>query len=226
MRLLILIIITYNLSFGNIFSQETIIITKYFGNGKQIAEQTSVLKSNPKIKQGRYCSYYYQPDASYSGYSDSWIKVEGYYNHNVKDSIWRMFNDPKKPGDRLLTEEHYKNGKKTGIWLRWLEDYVYERYDYDKNRQLTPLIKVNNSSVSYPEEAEKRRIEGTVELKVIYNSDYSIQSTQNLSNSDPVLLKPVLDLAKIKSDLLKKYSSYFKDTIIKDEIITVNFRLE
>jgi hypothetical protein len=208
---------------GFIYSQDTKTIIHYFPDSKQIRETISVLADNPNIKHGKYVLYYYKPPiVDYATYSNSWIQKEGFYNHDIKDSVWKDYKHPKF-SDWLEKEEHYKMGKKIGIWLNWVELNVYERYDYDKNKKLIPLILTK--SIDYPQKAQENGIGGEVILKVKYNVDYTISSIDCLSNNDSILIRPVIVFAKHKSDLLRKYAINIKDTFMREETIVIDFKM-
>ena len=87
-----------------------------------LREKYEVLKSNHRIKQGRYTLIAY-----YSGK----ILTTGFYNNNKKDSVWREFDNK----DHVIVEGHYKDGKKIGEWNYYGNNWVLtDTYDFDRHR--------------------------------------------------------------------------------------------
>jgi hypothetical protein len=197
----------------------------YYTDSKQIKDSICVLSNKPQIKHGRYFVFYNKPKKiPFSSYTNLWIKTEGYYFNNLKDSDWKEYNDPLKPGCRLIKEGHYKKGKRVGIWKTLKDKCVYERFDYDKNKKLFPIFKIKDPK--YPAEALDKNLEGKVQLKVKYNDDYSIKSIESLIPVDSIFIKPMIEIANLKSNLLKKYAIEFTDTVIRIEIFTMDYRLK
>jgi hypothetical protein len=211
-------IITFLLitGFNILHCQTTKFLITYYPNTRLIKDSTSVLIDNPKIKHGRYISFYKKPKNS-EYYIFSLIKIEGFYFNNIKDSIWREYSEPLKHQYPLDKEEHYNKGEKVGIWKTRVEEFVYERFDYNKNVKLFPIIEKERPE--YPSEAMDKMITGKVKLRVRYNDDYSIKSIESLISVDSILLKPMIEIAKRKSGYLRKYAIEFKDTVISEEIL-------
>lgn len=224
-RFISIITILLIVGFDNLNCQTTRYLITYYPNSKLVKDSTSVLIDKPQIKHGRFISYYNKPvNSSYSSNTNTWIKTEGFYFNNLKDSVWRDYKDPLKAGYRLIKEEHYSKGKKIGIWKKQIDKFVYERFDYDKNKKLFPFFE--SVVPIYPNEAIDKEIECKVQLRVTYNDDYSIRTIESLLPADSMFIRPMIEIAKNKSEMLKKYATEFKDTIIREEIFKVDYRLK
>ena len=106
---------------GQCLAQETTKMTRDTG---LFREKFEVLKSDPKIKQGKY---------AFSVISSGKILTSGFYKNNKKDGLWDEYNN----AGYVVAEGKYADGKKVGVWnyygKMWVED---NKYDFTKN-QLT-----------------------------------------------------------------------------------------
>ncbi|WP_165852060.1 energy transducer TonB [Mucilaginibacter terrenus] len=97
-----------------------------FAQTKRVTRETPqgtvkyfVLKSDKKIKTGSYEIY------AENGPS---VTVRGFYKDDLKDSLWQFFAQQK-----LVAEEHYKNGNKCDIWTGYNRGFERLKYDPVKN---------------------------------------------------------------------------------------------
>ncbi len=236
----ILLIILTTFCFGQKVKQ----ITLKFPKSKQVSQSYFVLKSNKKIKNGEYVSYFRLSKTDLqlveNGIIDlkNYIKEKGNYLNNKKEGEWieNTSSSKRKKGK-------YVNGKKTGIWITFLNgekiasfDYdlnkkigiwltrkengrVFERYDYDKNVKLQPIIRFN---ISYPNIAKENGIQGIVKISYQVNSDCSINSIRVVESLSKECDQAGIDAVKEYGELFKKYGF---DCENKTEEKEFNFKL-
>ncbi|HOY90162.1 MAG TPA: energy transducer TonB, partial [Bacteroidales bacterium] len=107
------------------------------------------------------------------------------------------------------------NGKRVGIWNTYKENgRVIERYDYDNNIQLEPIISI---VIPYPDIARENGIQGTVRIRYHINNDCSIDNITIIQSLSPECDQAAIDAMKILSDLSKKYSKKCVDTTIEND---------
>ncbi|MCK4664421.1 MAG: TonB family protein [Bacteroidales bacterium] len=204
-----------------------------FDKSKQISQSYFVLKSDKKIKYGEYISYFRLSNKDLKLVEngiiniDDYIKQKGNYYNGKKEGEWienissskllkGKYKDEKKIGvwDTYFHGEKtssfdYDNNKKVGIWLTRKENgKVFERYDFDNNIQLHPIIRFN---ISYPNIAMENEIQGTVKVKYHINSDCSIDNItiiQSLSNECD---QAAINAIKKYGELFKKYNKNCED---------------
>jgi len=84
-------------------------------------EKYTVLKSDPRIRQGKY-TLYDRPTGK--------ILTTGFYTNNKKNGIWRDYNYK----DRVIAEGEYKDGQKVGEW-KYYDDLwrLSDKYDFSRN---------------------------------------------------------------------------------------------
>ena len=227
------------------FCQDIKRIEKKFDKSKQVSEIYYVLKSDKTIiKQGEYISYFRLTDndkcliESGNKKKEDYVKEKGNYINNKKDGIWieknsltkkdsGQYNNGQKIGvwDSYLYKEKissydYDNKKKVGIWLTFKENNrVIERYDYDKNIQLEPII---GFSISYPNIAKENGIQGIVRVRYHVNTDCTIDQYEIIQSLSEECDKEVLNAMKEYCELYKKYS---KNCVDKYEEMDINFKL-
>ncbi len=226
------------------YSQEVKRIVVKFHKSKQISQSYYVLKSDKKIKHGEYVSYFrlYNKDLKlaenkttnfdeyirhkgkyhYGKKEGEWIenissskKQKGKYINGEKIGVWNIFYN----GEKISSFDH-DNNKKIGIWLTRKENgKVYERYDFDNNIQLQPLIRVN---ISYPNIASENGIQGTVKIKYHINSDCSIDNIIVIQSLSTECDQETINSMKKYGELFKKYSTNCEDKYEEKEF---NFKL-
>lgn len=229
--------------------QEVKLIVFKFDNSDQKSETFTVLKSNKTIKHGEYKSYFKVNKDDLVGIKngiykeDDFIKEYGTYSEGKKNGFWieKITLDKKNEGN-------YKSGKKVGIWDSYLEkqkvssyDYdkkkkvgiwltytitqnwtVIEKYDYDKNKNLEPIIKFKLQD--YPKAAKENGIQGTVIMKLNRKSNCEVDSIQVLQSLSPDCDKMAVSTMMKYYDLYRKYKkSGCRDTVIIEKF---NFKLE
>ena len=185
-----------------------------------------VLKSNQSIKHEKYIRYYKIP-TNYTFTNDKWIKEEGFYNQNVKDSLWIYYKYPKRGNlvysNVILKEEKYNKGEKIGIWKQYIENgSVIKRYDYDLKKEIEPIY---NRYTNYPAIAREFEIEGIVKIKVEYNDSCSVKNITVYQSADKSLDKEALRSVKEIEDLKYKYRISRDCSTKRDTIYTLDFKL-
>jgi len=101
------------------FGQATTKVTK---DSLAFREKYEVLKSNPKIKQGKY---------SLSVISSDKILTTGYYKNNLKDGKWHEYNSQ----GYTVVEGTYRNGKKVGEWGYYGKMWeLVNKYNFDTHK--------------------------------------------------------------------------------------------
>lgn len=198
------------------FCQDVKKVVKKFDNSKQISESYYVLKSDKNIKHGEYISYFRYSDIDEklikNGIKkiEDFIKEKGNFYYGKKDGIWIEYvnKTEKRTGS-------YSNGKRVGIWNTYKENgRVIDRYDYDNNIQLEPIISI---VIPYPDIAQENGIQGTVRIRFHINNDCSIDNITIIQSLSPECDKAAIDAMKILSDLSKKYSKKCVDTTIEND---------
>jgi len=236
----ILLIILTTFCFGQNVKQ----ITVKFPKTKQISQSYFVLKSDKKIKNGEYVSYFrlsktdLQLVENEIIYLKDYIKEKGNYLNNKKEGEWieNMSSSKSKKGkyvngkktgiwSTFLNGEkiagfNYDLNKKTGIWLTRKENgRVFERYDYDKNVKLQPIIRFN---ISYPNIAKENGIQGIVKISYQVNSDCSINNIRVVESLSKECDQAGIDAVKEYGELFKKYGN---DCENKTEEKEFNFKM-
>ena len=87
-------------------------------------EEYTVLKSNPKVRQGLY--------RKYVGMKQVTLVTEGYYTKGQKDSLWIERNLGAQGGAR----GHYRQDQKMGVWEYYAKGEIEQRYDYTQQKLL------------------------------------------------------------------------------------------
>lgn len=100
MRILFLLLLSFTIKSG--FGQETKVVEEKIDF--QVIKYT-VLKSNPKVKHGKYQAF---------DYKGKTLELEGYYKNGLKDSIWTTYS---YDGKSITSTGTYINDLKTGTWL-------------------------------------------------------------------------------------------------------------
>ena len=110
---------------------------------------------------------------------------------------------------------------KVGIWITVREKgQVSERFDYDNNKKLPPIIQVN---ISYPKRAMEAGLQGTVSISYKIHDDCSISDvlvTQSLSADCD---EAVINVIKTISRFSMKYGVDCKE---KQETYSLEFKLD
>lgn len=100
-------------------------------------EKYYVLEKNHDIKEGEYKVY---------GFFQGYLRVDGFYKNNLKDSLWRMY----AYGNKLLLEGKYKADKKTGTWTAYdSQNQIQVQYDYTNKSLLTFKSSATDTSMLY-----------------------------------------------------------------------------
>lgn len=206
-------------------SQPTKLITNKYSGINQISENYSVLKSDRITKHGPYMSYFRATKEEINdikkGYIklDHFIKMKGNYINGKKYGEWIEYSKPSV----FKSQGNYNDDKKVGIWLSSKEGgSVIEKYDYDHQIKIKPIIKVE---ILYPAKARDAGIEGHVKILYHVNSDCSISNFEIIQSVSNECDKEALSKLIKFGELSKKYSI---EPICKESIDTfkVNFRLK
>lgn len=140
---------------------------------------------------------------------------KGEYVNDKKVGIWNTFYN----GEKTASFDHDTN-KKIGVWLIRKENgKVLERYDYDNNIQLQPIIRFN---ISYPNIAKENEIQGIVKISYQINSDCSIDNIIVIKSLSSECDKAAIDAVKKYGELFKIYGNNCED---KNEEKEFNFKL-
>lgn len=221
-KLTILIILLTSLK---LISQPTKLIVNKFNGTKQISESYSVLKSDQQTKHGSYISYYRATKENLKdiekGYIklDNFLKIKGYYINGKRNGEWIEYSSP----SIFKSQGNYNQDKKVGVWLTSKEGgRVIEKYDYDSQIKIKPIIKVE---IRYPSKAREAGIEGIVKILYHVNSDCSYSDFKIIQSVSAECDKEALSKLIQFGVLAKKYSI---ETICKETIDTfkVNYKLE
>lgn len=223
-----------------IYCQDLKKIEKKFEHSKQISESYYVLKSDKNTKHGEYISYFRYSDIDESlikngiKKKEDFIKAKGNYVYGKKDGVWIEFvsktemdsgrySNGKKVGiwntywgSQKIRSFDYDNNKRVGIWLTFKENgLVTERYDYDNNIQLEPII---NLDIFYPEIAKEYGIQGIVKIQYHINADCSIDNISVVESLSPECDHAVINAMKKYAEMYKKYNKNCVDKIEEREI--------
>lgn len=178
---------------------------KKFNHSKQTAERYTVIKSNKQIRHGEYVSYFRIPENEYKKIKKDALKLEDYvkqkgnYLNGKKDGEWLEYAAPKILGSK----GNYKEDQKRGVWEIYKEQgQVVDRYDYDSNKKLKPLIKVD---IVYPKRAREAGIQGTVIVRYRIKNDCSIDNITIEKSVNPDCDKAAIDTIKRLGTLSQKY---------------------
>ncbi len=213
-----LIITTLILFSGILKGQETKTIIKYFHKSKQIMEMSDVLVANENIKHGQFVRYYRDEYYNIESNKGQYIQTQGNYFQNKKDSTWIYYK-----GHKLLKEENYTNGKKTGIWKTYLENgQVVKRYNYDMNQEIEPIIQFY---YIYPDRASDAGIEGIVEIYVKYNLDCKTDTIYVTKRANELLENSALRSVYEFEKLREKYSLRTDCSEKTDSTYVINYKL-
>ena len=197
------------------YSQETVLVETKFPDSKQISESFYVLKSNGKTKQGEYIAYFRISEEELKQIKkrilklDNYIKVKCNYENGKKNGDWVEHSS----STSMKKQGRYSMDKKVGVWLTYKEHgAVEERFDYDMNLKLQPLIHINTP---YPPIARENGIEGTVEISYKINSDCTVSNIQIekglTAECDTTAMKSIRRFG----ELLKKYGVVCNDSIAR-----------
>jgi TonB family protein len=200
------------------FSQERELVTLTFPESKQLSESFYVLKSDSKIKHGEYVSYFRISDDVFKQVQngqmklENYIKVKGNYDYGKKSGDWIEYSSPSV----LKFHGKYLANKKVGIWLTYKEHgQVEERYDYDRDLKLQPIIHLNTL---YPPMAREKGIEGTVMVSYKINSNCTVSNIQLdkrlEADCDSVAIRSIRRFG----ELLEEYGVVCTDSIVKQDI--------
>lgn len=213
-------ILIYNLT---AICQETKFVTKKFNSSKQISENYSVLKSDKQTKHGEYISYFLltaeESKQVKNGIQklEKFIKLKGIYKNGKKDGEWIEYSRP----FYFQTLGNYDSDKKVGIWLTSKEQgQVFERYDFDNNKKLQPIIKV---WAKYPKSAQDIGLQGTAIISYQINKDCSITNIILIKGLSSDCDKTAIEALSKTEALLKKYSQICED---KTDTTEVQFNLK
>jgi TonB family protein len=214
-----------------IYGQVTkLVVTK---NKGQISERFYVLQSDKTIKHGEYISYYTVMSDEYKKIKkgtlsiDEFFKEKGFYNLGKKDSLWIEYHAPQrtvtKMGSqsvygKIKSQGYYKDDKKVGVWLTFKEE-ITERFDYDLNKKLTPIIKIKPD---YPKSAIEAELQGKVVVRYKIHNDCSISDIEIIQSLSPDCDQSVIRMIKKLSTLYKKYQI---DCEEKTETMDLDFNL-
>jgi TonB family protein len=203
--------------------QDTLLVTEKFNDSKQISESFYVLKSDKKIKNGEYVSYFMMTDEEFKNVKkntsglDKFIHLKGRYKNGKKDGQWIEYSQPYV----LKTEGKYVADKKVGIWLTYKEKgKVTERFDYDINKKLSPVIQIN---AIYPDSARDSGIHGTVTIMFYTHPDCSISGIFVTQSLAPDFDKAAIVAINKFGELLKKYG---QDCQEKEVEINLHFKVD
>lgn len=101
------------------YAQETKTITK--DSAGKYEQSFEVLKSNSRIKQGKY---------TLTLLRKSKLFTTGFYKNNLRDSIWSEYDY----AGSLLAQGSYKDGKKNGEWIYYDgKSGIINKYDFSKD---------------------------------------------------------------------------------------------
>jgi TonB family protein len=215
-----------------ILAQGTKLIVKKV-HGKVI-EKYYVLKSDKTILHGEYTSFHPMSDTDAVhikhgiAKEEYFVKEKGYYRNGQKDSLWREYGTPKKTPSEdtygigrgvLLTKGKYKSDKKIGIWLTYKGE-VTERYDFDNNIQLKPIV---NIDIIYPDNAKTKKIEGSVKVRFKIHSDCSITDIEIIKSLSKDCDEAVINGINRYAELLK---THVKECDEKEEEQEIDFFLD
>ena len=202
------------------------IITKY-PNSKNVKEVYYVLKSDKNVKHGDYFLFFdgeiTTKDLKAKNTSEIvlGIKIKGRFTNNAKEGEWTYFKEP--TSNAKLEEGIYTNGKKSGIWEKYIEEgKVIKQFDFDNNTELPEVVRV---SLKYPSEARKNNIEGLVRVKITYDSCRAIDY-QILNDIGYGCGKAVVEVLKEKQNLEQKYGVEKLKCERSEEIIETRFKLQ
>lgn len=108
------------------FGQETKKVNRKYQN-PWYREEYSVLKSDPKIKQGLY--------RKYEGGALEKLTEEGYYTNGQKDSLWTEYSRWER--NTAKAKGHYRQGQKVGVWEYYAaKGELEQRYDHTRRELL------------------------------------------------------------------------------------------
>ena len=204
---------------GLLKGQETKTIIKYFNESKQIMEMSDVLVANEDFKHGQFVRYYRDEYSNLESNKNQHIQTKGNYFQNKKDGTWTYYK-----GYKLLKEENYSNGKKTGIWKTNLENgKVITRYNYELNQEIEPIIPLY---YMYPDRASYAGIEGIVEVYVKYNLDCKTDTIYITKRSNKLLDKSALRSVYEFEKLREKYSLRTDCSGKPDSTYLINYKLK
>jgi len=111
---------------NNLFSQETTFIVNPISNN--LKEEFYVLKNDKTIKSGFYKKTNF-----------NLMVEEGFYRNNIKDSIWKIYED-----GHLSGSGYYKDNNRIGIWEFFnSKNEVTQKYDFTTKELL--FVKDPNS---------------------------------------------------------------------------------
>jgi TonB family protein len=120
----------------------------------------------------------------------------------------------------LKEKGNYENGKKVGVWLISKENgQVFERFDFDHNKKLTPLIHVY---VHYPSSAREQNIEGIVTISFNTDKNCSVSNITIIKGLSKDCDKAALDAIREVAVLMKKYG---EDCEEKVETLDLKFAI-
>ena len=124
----------------NVFGQQTVKIKKQkiyewgtpYPKHKEIFY---VLRTDNSIKQG-----------SYKLKAGKRNIIEGWYDNNLKDSIW-IFRPMPRYTDFIYAQGYYKENKKTGIWNFSNEDGLEQQYDYSNDSLIFTVFEITDTVI-------------------------------------------------------------------------------
>jgi periplasmic protein TonB len=125
----------------NTFSQQTIKIKKekLYEGGTPYPKHKEiyyVLKSDHKIKHG-----------SYKLRAGKRKLIEGWYDHNLKDSLW-ILRPTGMYNNYVRAKGYYKNGKKVGIWEYYNKKGLEQRFNYSSDSLLFSKVEIKDTMLS------------------------------------------------------------------------------
>jgi TonB family protein len=207
-------------------------------------EKYHVLRSNKKIKEGKYQKF---------TFNNSLLEC-GYYKENLKDSLWIQYLR-----DKIVCEGLYKNGIKIGEWSYYSGENLIYRYDYQNDSLLffdniyckqkgiivprirkkdewmtekvdRPPLLLNSElgyfiafNVNYPKEAQENDIQGTVLTLVTVSKTGKTLEYSIIKSVNEYLDRAALDVVRKTSDWCP--AIYNGEKVDSQIIIPVSFIL-
>lgn len=142
----------------------------------------------------------YYPNSDIIKESYSIIKSDT--GKNVKNGEYKSFNKH----SQIIEKGIYRYGEKTGVWetiLRTKDGTITERFDYDMDIELEPIIAV---PLSYPHSCRELSIEGQVIVNYQVNPDCSITNIKIIKSLHKDCDAEAIQSIKQMGILQEKYS--------------------
>lgn len=176
--------------------------------------QTSKSKRRNKISKNEYETYwviYNKRDVKigeYKYYKDKVLRTRGYYDNNIKDSIWTYYSF----NGKKIKSGRYKNDQKHGVWEEYTYPFGFTPYKYKVSKGKYKENKKDSLWITYeyyPENVYNKKLirekgyykNGLKENLYVY---YDIDGTSPLA------------VGKYKNDsMINKWSFYIKGKLLQ-----------